>query len=253
MNSPMPDWRLPAGTDRGLWDYLHSAENAQRYDEWIDDSPLSRVDVDYCFEMFRTPGRLLDLGCGTGRLCLRFARAGFECVGADLSPEMLSRAAENAARAGVKIDWIETNLVGLPEVTSESFDYAACLFSTLGMIRGDEHRAAAISAAHRVLKTGGRFIVHLHNRRFRRLGWSSVFAQELRSLFGAGSGDIAMPQPYGGAPLTLHHFTRKEATRLISKLGFRILDIRAVTERGLSARTTIGTYGYLIACAKVSA
>lgn len=35
-------------------------------------------------------GLLADLGCGTGELCLRLARAGYEMIGIDTSPEMLS-------------------------------------------------------------------------------------------------------------------------------------------------------------------
>ena len=28
----IPDWQLPPGVDRGLWDYLHSGEMVRGYD-----------------------------------------------------------------------------------------------------------------------------------------------------------------------------------------------------------------------------
>ena len=41
------------------------------------------------------PGRLLDLGCGTGRLLIHAARRGYAPVGVDLSAEMLAVALDN--------------------------------------------------------------------------------------------------------------------------------------------------------------
>lgn len=88
----IPDWQLPPGVDRGLWDYLHSGEMVAGYDAQMAASPLAAADVRFCEVAFPTPGRLIDLGCGTGRLCRHFARKGYECVGVDLSDEMLAKA-----------------------------------------------------------------------------------------------------------------------------------------------------------------
>ncbi len=38
----------------------------------------------------RTGGPVLEIGCGTGRLLLPLAKAGYECVGVDVSPAMLA-------------------------------------------------------------------------------------------------------------------------------------------------------------------
>ena len=202
-------------------------------------SPLAAADVRFCEEVFERQGRLVDLGCGTGRLCLHFARKGYECVGVDLSDEMLAKARENAA--GSNIQWVKANLVEMGELPVSGFDYAACLFSTLGMVRGEENRAKVVANAYRLLKAGGRFVVHVHNRRFAGLGWR-------QPLFGGG--DIAMSQAYGGAPLTLHHFTLKEAKRVLRDAGFQIRDVRSVDVNGKPARAFWRVYGWLIACEK---
>jgi len=47
------------------------------------------------------PTRVLDFGCGVGRLVLPFARRAAEVVGADISPEMLDEAQRNATNAGL--------------------------------------------------------------------------------------------------------------------------------------------------------
>ena len=90
------------------------------------------------------------------------------------------------------------------------------------MVRGAENRAKVVANAFRLLKPGGRFVLHVHNRFFRGLGWKRVLGQRLKTLLGrADAGDITMPQAYGGAPLTLHHFTRREAMGLLWRRGVR--------------------------------
>ena len=273
----IPDWQLPPGVDRGLWDYLHAGEMVRSYDDQMAASPLALADVAFCERAFPTPGRLLDLGCGTGRLCRHFAAKGYECVGVDLSDEMLARARENARNltprppslgrkgepspdAGAppfpgeglgrgSATFVKANLVDLGELPEASFDYAACLFSTLGMVRGTENRAKVVANAFRLLKPGGRFVLHVHNRLFRGLGLRRLGGQFVRTLFERQSaGDVTMPQSYGGAPLTLHHFTRREAAGVLGAAGFRVLDVLPLSVDGAPAGwpTALRAYGWLI-------
>ena len=210
MSSPLPDWQLPSGVDRGLWDYLHSDDMVAGYDRQMAASPLAAADIAFCEGEFSTPGRLVDHGCGTGRLAIHFAKRGFDCVGVDLSEEMLKQARTNAGSMSVRFQ--SGNLTAMPEIESDSFDYAACLFSTFGMIRGDENRRAALGEFARILKPGGRLVLHVHNRYFvRGLG--------LKGLF---SGEVTMRQAYGGAPLTICHFGKREVRSLLSRMGFHI-------------------------------
>jgi SAM-dependent methyltransferase len=48
-----------------------------------------------------TPHRILDFGCGVGRLVVPFATGGSEVVGVDISPTMLQEARRNCEAAGV--------------------------------------------------------------------------------------------------------------------------------------------------------
>jgi SAM-dependent methyltransferase len=243
----IPDWQLPPGVDRGLWDYLHSREMVRGYDDQMASSALARADVAFCERAFRTPGRLVDLGCGTGRLCVHFAARGFECVGVDLSDEMLAKAADNGRSAGVSVEWRAGNLVDLTNLPEASFDCAACLFSTLGMVRGAENRARVVANAYRLLKPGGRFVLHAHNRSFRGLGLGRVLRHSWRGLLGRlDAGDISMPQAYGGAPLTLHHFTRREAIKLLTVAGFVVSVVEGIGLQGEPRSRGGSVYGYLM-------
>ena len=247
MTKDQPDWKLPPGVDRGLWDYLHSSEMVESYDAMMADSTLAETDVRFCEEQFPTPGRLIDLGCGTGRLALHFAKKGFDCVGVDLSEVMLKRARENATAMPTptgSLAYRIGNLTSLMEYPTDHFDDAACLFSTLGIIRGDENRWLALSEFFRILKPGGRLVLHVHNRYFTSgLGWKGWI-----------SGDVTMPQAYGGAALTLHHFGLGHVKRLLRAVGFRVRRVVPLTPNGRLPHSwwlpTVRAYGYLFAVDK---
>src|SRR5438309_6386688 len=100
MASPVPDWRLPSGVSRGLWDYLRDPSVARNYDQSLAGSTLFAVDQRFAEHIFDRPGRLIDLGCGTGRLLVPFAQRGWWVLGVDLSEEMLRQVGARSVRHG---------------------------------------------------------------------------------------------------------------------------------------------------------
>ena len=241
----VPDWQLPPGVDRGLWDYVSSERVAREYDDAIAGAPLLEADLRFAARHFSSPGRLIDLGCGTGRLCLNFAELGFSCVGVDLSEAMLDVLRAKAEQSNLSVECMKANVVELDGIPNANFDYAACLFSTLGMIRGRDNRNRFLSHVYRILKPGGRLVVHAHNAGYR-------FGPGLGRR-GAERGDRVMPQHRGGADLTLHHFMRGELLQDITRGGFRIIEIQPVSiqpdavlrQPWLASR--FRAYGYLVA------
>jgi SAM-dependent methyltransferase len=244
----IPDWQLPPGVDRGLWDYLHAEDMVQNYNEQVLASPLARADLVFCERHFSQPGRLLDLGCGTGRLCLHFAAKGYHCLGVDLSPKMLEVACQSTPAALMdRLQWCQANIAEPLPLPDGSFDYIACLYSTLGMIRGPVHRAAVLANIRRLLHPKGCAVLHVHHRFFRGLGFRQLCRQGwLTLLRHPHAGDITMPQAYAGAPLTLHHFTRSELLQLVHLHGLSITEWHALDEQGQSARG-LRIYGWLLA------
>ena len=102
-----------------------------------------------------TPGMtVLDAGCGPGRLAIPLA----QCVGSsgrvvalDIQPQMLARAREKAAVAGLdNIEFIETGL-GDGRLPENTFD-RVFLVTVLGEI---PNREAALAEIYLALKPGG--------------------------------------------------------------------------------------------------
>jgi SAM-dependent methyltransferase len=252
-----PDWQLPLGVTRGLWDYLHDDQLAWAYDQGLAGSHLCAADLRFVERHFVRPGRLIDLGCGTGRLLIPFAERGYWVLGVDLSEPMLRVAGEKAVAAGVRLHRLQANLVALEGIKDQSFDYAACLFSTLGMVAGRENRRQVVEHVYRLLRPGGKFVLHVHNRWFNmwnRGGRAWLLRDGIRSLLGrAEGGDRTMPVHQGIAGLTLHLFTRDEAVQLLQSAGFRLCEVQALglgPEGRLCRPGWFGklrAYGYLLA------
>ncbi len=249
MRLPPADWQLPPGVDRGLWDYLHDPALARGYDASLAGTPLFDLDQRFVEKHCPRPERLLDLGCGTGRLLLSFARRGSWVLGVDLSPEMLAIARIRADEAGLPVHLLRANLTDLSALADRSFDCAACLFSTLGMVRGAEARQRVVEHAYRALRPGGRFVLHVHNRWFNawdRAGRAWLLRDGL-GLRGPGleKGDRVMPVHQGVAGLTLHLFARREAIRLLTRSGFLVREVRPIGLRPDGRVPLPGWFGWL--------
>lgn len=59
------------------------------------------------------PGRVMDAGCGTGRVALELARRGHTVTGIDLDPSMLIPARDAAAAEGLHVTWLQADLLDL--------------------------------------------------------------------------------------------------------------------------------------------
>ena len=144
-----PGWRLPDGVDAPLWQYAHTPRLADEEDTYFAGHPLFRADQRALDERFAVPGRLVDLGCGTGRHAIRFAQRGFAVTAVDLSRSMLDAVGRKARAEGIGLVRIQANVCRLGCIRDEGFDYALSMFSSLGMIRGQASRQRALAEARR--------------------------------------------------------------------------------------------------------
>ncbi len=62
----------------------------------------------FCAALVPAGARVLDAGCGTGRVAIRLAELGYDCVGIDLDPSMLAVARKEAPG----LPWIRADLAG---------------------------------------------------------------------------------------------------------------------------------------------
>lgn len=245
------DWELPPGVSRGLWDYLRDPSIADEYDRRLSGTPLLSADLAFVRQHFVKPGRVIDLGCGTGRLAIDLAARGFTTVAVDLSEEMLRVAADKARAASVHVDFAKANLVDLNAFADGTFDYAACLFQTLGMIAGDAERRAVLAHVRRLLKPGGMFVLHVHHvwyhlrtRAGRRLLLGNAF-DRLRGK--RALGDFVMPPHHGLGEMPMHLFSKPEIQRLLRDAGFAVATCVGVSAEGGKPGWLRPPYGFLIA------
>ncbi|MDG2170346.1 MAG: class I SAM-dependent methyltransferase [Opitutales bacterium] len=108
--------------------------------------------------------RILDLGCGTGRIAFGLENLGYTSVsGADYSSGMVAVAKQIAESLGSKLSFIEADARCLPWSDGE-FDGVIFGFNGFFMIPGHEERLKALKEIHRVLKPGCHFIFTGHDR-----------------------------------------------------------------------------------------
>lgn len=116
-------------------------------------------------------GRILDIGCGTGRHAVELARRGFRLTGVDLSGGMLEEARKAAREAGVSIEWIHADAARF--TAREPFDAAICLCEGAFGLLGDDddplqHDLAILRNAWNALKPSAPFLLTALN------GWRMI-------------------------------------------------------------------------------
>jgi SAM-dependent methyltransferase len=97
--------------------------------------------------------RVLDAGCGTGRVAIELSARGFSVVGVDADPGMLATARAKSP----ELPWIDADLVDLPESVGADFDLALLAGNVMIFLQpGTE--AAVVTGIGERLAPGGLLI-----------------------------------------------------------------------------------------------
>ncbi|QDT13554.1 class I SAM-dependent methyltransferase [Stieleria marina] len=263
-----PDWRRPAGVAQGTWQYINQRSIADHYDDFVADTPLCALDqriVEQTFPAANQPSQkttanqtIIDLGCGTGRTSIPLAKRGYDVIGVDLSDSMLRQLVAKAERIPASIDMavgsvqpLRANLVQLGCLSQNSVDHAVCLFSTLGMIAEKKNRTTMLQHIARIVRPGGRFLLHIHHRwsalhepggipKLARSWWKSLTQSD------TDFGD-SVYQYRGLDEMFMHRFSQQEITRLLTSCGWKIQHIHRVSLDGsTTVKSLLQTGGFII-------
>jgi SAM-dependent methyltransferase len=106
----------------------------------------------------------LDAACGTGRHAIALAERGYETAGADISQQMVSRARQNAAAAGVDVRFEAAGFGGLAAAFGRrSFDAVLCLGNSLPHVLSEAELAGALADFAACLRPGGLLLIQNRN------------------------------------------------------------------------------------------
>src|SRR5438309_1758423 len=203
---------------------------ARLYDPWsltvTEDVPF------YVAEARRvSPGPVVELGVGTGRIAVPVAAEGIRVIGIDSSPGMLEVCRERAESAGVAaLVELRVGDLGSPPV-SEHVELVICPFRSYLHLRTDEERLGALRAARELLVPGGRLvfdvfapgdddIAETHGRWlerepgiFERADWDTRERTLTLSVRGEG----------GATTFTLAWLSPDEWRGLLERAGFQVI------------------------------
>lgn len=127
----MTRWQQLAGPEPG-------AAYAARIAEHVAAGGAVHGEADFCLARLSRPGapsggpapRVLDAGCGTGRVAIRLAEQGCTMVGVDADASMI----EEARRQRPDLDWRVTDLAGLVTADEPAFDLVACAGNVIPLL-----------------------------------------------------------------------------------------------------------------------
>ena len=124
-----------------------AAGYAARFDRLAAAGQDVHGEASFCASLVAPPARVLDAGCGTGRVAIRLAELGYDCAGVDLDASMLAEARTRAPR----LSWVAADLGDLDLLAAghRPFDLVVAAGNVVPLVApGAEPRVMARLAAH---------------------------------------------------------------------------------------------------------
>ncbi|MEQ1757795.1 MAG: class I SAM-dependent methyltransferase [Vicinamibacterales bacterium] len=148
----------------------HSKQGHEGWDDyapfydWENARTFGRRDVAFWKTVaMQAGGRVLELGCGTGRIALPLGRAGVRLVGIDRSEAMLEHARRRVKRGGLgkNVRLVRGDIRTLPFRSKPGFAAVLAPYGILQSLLRERDLAETLKAVHRVLAPKGTFGLEL--------------------------------------------------------------------------------------------
>ncbi len=137
-------------------------EFAHIYDELMTDIPYDTyVDLISLAAGGLKGKQIIDVGCGTGLLAVKLAKAGALVTGVDLSRDMLNIAEKRARDLSLKIDFLEKPMQEIEG--QEKYDAAVIAIDSLNYLPDRKSVLDTFIGIHSVLKSGGMLMFDVHS------------------------------------------------------------------------------------------
>ncbi|MDI3539065.1 MAG: hypothetical protein PWQ52_188 [Methanolobus sp.] len=180
------------------------------------------IELDQVLYEYTSPGcKILDIGCGTGKVSIPLASQGFCVTGIDINPEALQMAASpsSAHECTQSPLFARTGATHLP-FPDASFD-VAIMQAFLTTIVSKDERARIVREAHRALKPGAYLYIADFGQTWHSEIYRERYLRDLPVTKEEGS-FLAYDEQTGEVAYTAHHFTEKELVFLLVENGFEV-------------------------------
>jgi SAM-dependent methyltransferase len=138
-------------------EYLH-------FSELILTPERTQAEVEQIVSLLDLPkgAKILDLGCGQGRISIPLSQKGYTVTGFDGSPELFAAALRRADEVGTEVQLIHGDMREL-DFDSE-FDAVINLGTAFGYVEKEEEDLNILRRVRNALKPGGYFLQDTENR-----------------------------------------------------------------------------------------
>lgn len=126
-------------------------EYAQRFARLAESGHDVHGEAAFCAALLKPPARILDAGCGTGRVAIRLAELGYHCVGVDVDLSMLAVARRDAPT----LEWLHGDLARLDALgLKPGFDLVLAAGNVIPLLASGTE-SAVVGQLAAVLRPGG--------------------------------------------------------------------------------------------------
>lgn len=181
-------------------------------------------------------GELLDVGCGYGRHAIELVQQGYNVTGLDLSLPLLIRAADEAQRRALSVNFVHADMREM--AFEQQFDGAYSMLTSFGYF-DEETNLRVAERICRALKPGARFLLEIVNRDYVvgdlpvRVWWEGtgcVVLEEVDFNFHTSRINTHRSIVFDDGrqleqELSIRAYTLHEIGRLLRQAGFRVTDV----------------------------